>query len=1518
MPRIEKVRLAGIKYDSMRKQYADTTLDFINGSEPQHTLLALMNGGGKGLLLQMLFQLLMPLTKWGAKNENRIEALFYNDHKQFVPYTFHVVIEWRLDTNPVKWLTTGIAVTAQEKASGVESGDSDAEGAEPRYMLYTQEYIKPGDYKIEDLPLIDAGTKKTASFQEWKEFLHKHRAQFTTYSANQTKDYFELLHSYDIDRKEWELLRDINRQEGGVEAFFRKGQDNHALFHHLIIPEISRHLTSTDEEGKIGTLLDIFKNNAKIAQNLPKLLKREDAFVHLLQLLEPLMGSMEQGAQHEGKHQLHSDEGNLIYHALREWKGDQEQEKLKWEQSKLDSELQLKGLQWQEDNLEYARKWKDWQSYQQQASDTELKLVDAEQQLKEHVKQEVLQHTSLLWNERQLLLRDCRLIQDQVLELQQQSEHKDLQQEIQAVLPLLEAQWKQVSGHWALALAVYGQELIGLKGTQDDVQAQNERLNHEINTLSEQIGGLNTKLQLWSNEAMTMVQRFGQAANEKPEVLVKQLEGVWEQRSEALRGLYLEKQQGETEKEARIKERQSLQTTIEYLQKEWNQTSLKRDQKRLEEKQLAHRLAAFLRMAFDWAPAASRQWLQEKKQELEQYIVLKKAGLISQQQAFWTHQLDTVLAQHEFWIPNQEVSTLKSALEAQGLIVAYGTELLQSMSYEQSLKLLSTTPLLPYGVVLLKKEWRKVDLAQLRSLLLRAPVPIFLRETMEAAPVLSSTLMEPDMGVFPLHNGSLLLREAGLRMSIEQERYKQWQNSLNEQTSILQENIGLFKEQIEQGEALHAELELSSAQADSLALGLALDQLTGEIQSHAELETNIAQQLTLITERLKVTEASIDSIRKEATQCEVDLKTLRDWVVKCKDYKQWRLQKKSLLAEKLGLQSKQTANATLIQEIAKDLLTLERAAMQWKETQKRLLQQLKTPLAAIDFNFELSHESFNESANKPAAVLFAQDHSSNLSHLLTKWQGLSQTLEQNNMELVKLNMTLAHKKEGIKGKENELDLLYGEWRQESIPELALEVLRSEWEKAKGIKLTKERELQVYKNEHLAFVVQAKLVSEDAERLSRKNNQKHNRISEVWEDKDLSLLEAELKLSLDKAYALLDECRQLLASSERSLTNLGYLMKLIVSQTISQTSVYEIPAVIRQGVKLGADQLVNQWIEQNKRLADKRGTLRAAILSNKEHFLQTIRAQAWDSELKNSLQQTLLPVQWDQYDTTLELLRSMKEHAQYEIETLLLDKLKSEHARELWTSRASKHVISIIKSMRSMASRMTIVNQSGHRFPLVKMEMKQGDLPDREEDIQVLLKGYFVSCIEELLAKFENMENVPDATLAEWMNDSKIVLVALKNRYPVMYIYKPQTTNVFYYEAPKKHHYTEWETLNKGSITEAKGSGGQLLAARTLIMMMLLTHKRQIRQTKQWSILISDNPFGQAVSVHILDPIFAIAEVLHFQWVVLAPPELIKMDVSRRFPVFWELELKRSTQGETIIEQLQHGGRTFEDQLSLFE
>lgn len=85
MPRIERIRIAGLKYEKMLKKYEDMILDLCNEEGPSNTLITLMNGGGKGVLLQSIFQLLMPKAAWGKDNENQVEAFFHNHKKQLKP-----------------------------------------------------------------------------------------------------------------------------------------------------------------------------------------------------------------------------------------------------------------------------------------------------------------------------------------------------------------------------------------------------------------------------------------------------------------------------------------------------------------------------------------------------------------------------------------------------------------------------------------------------------------------------------------------------------------------------------------------------------------------------------------------------------------------------------------------------------------------------------------------------------------------------------------------------------------------------------------------------------------------------------------------------------------------------------------------------------------------------------------------------------------------------------------------------------------------------------------------------------------------------------------------------------------------------------------------------------------------------------------------------------------------------------------------------------------------------------------
>ena len=68
MPKIHRIRIVGLKYDGMQKQYKDTTFNFHNGETSTNGLIAMMNGGGKGVFLQTIFQILKPGTSWGKQN----------------------------------------------------------------------------------------------------------------------------------------------------------------------------------------------------------------------------------------------------------------------------------------------------------------------------------------------------------------------------------------------------------------------------------------------------------------------------------------------------------------------------------------------------------------------------------------------------------------------------------------------------------------------------------------------------------------------------------------------------------------------------------------------------------------------------------------------------------------------------------------------------------------------------------------------------------------------------------------------------------------------------------------------------------------------------------------------------------------------------------------------------------------------------------------------------------------------------------------------------------------------------------------------------------------------------------------------------------------------------------------------------------------------------------------------------------------------------------------------------------
>jgi hypothetical protein len=63
-------------------------------------------------------------------------------------------------------------------------------------------------------------------------------------------------------------------------------------------------------------------------------------------------------------------------------------------------------------------------------------------------------------------------------------------------------------------------------------------------------------------------------------------------------------------------------------------------------------------------------------------------------------------------------------------------------------------------------------------------------------------------------------------------------------------------------------------------------------------------------------------------------------------------------------------------------------------------------------------------------------------------------------------------------------------------------------------------------------------------------------------------------------------------------------------------------------------------------------------------------------------------------------------------------------------------------------------------------------------------------------------------------------------------------------------------------------------------------------------------------IHVLDPIFEIANKLNFQLIAFAAPEIIKVEISKHFPIFWALKIsgKEDLLPGSIVGRVIHGER----------
>lgn len=1492
MPRLCKIRIVGNKYDNFKKCYDNTVFDLTRELEPDHTLITMQNQSGKGVLMQLMSQIVLPNTKWGKNDGNKITGMFLNANKQFSPYTFHVILEWKLDTVPDKWLITGMCVTANKRSSIKEEEKDEKIGI--RYFLYTHEHYASDFYTIENLPAYSKEERKTVPYEEFEDFILKNKRDFRKFSETSAKntrsEYYQYLEGNGIYRSEWSILKLINKVEGGASDYFSKAKDNKGIFDEYIIPSISENLNNQFEENK-DTLKDIFKSNISITKNLPILINREADYKNLLTMLSPLIQDAQAGISYGLRKENSIISGNNLYCTLMSFQNNITIEKEKWVGEKRKTVDRKRELLFEKDNLEYAKQNRVKIEYEFEKLEQEKALVDVKVEIdvlaegkKKYEINKINIPRKIDINKRDNKLEEKkRLISS--LNLQ------DIEEEILKIDEVIRGKWKKTEASLTETSKQHKAYEVFLKAVEAELKRDINTLKGNQSSIKINLGIFNDSKGKFDKRQKELGVEFDPFRMVCPEILLEDIKK--ENEEEDKKCLDAETKITKFEKHINNHNIEKNKTEIQIEnykgKKEDLDTSCKKQ--KLQEEELFLEVLDMCKLE-DFEETYSEGFLQNKVFEISKTKEIKREKLNEIKKELWENSIDLTLNNKEYWIPNNDIDIIKSKIEGLSLKVVYGTQFLFSLSKEEQEKNLRICPMLPFSLVIRDAvDWGIISKNLSEDLFLRSMVPIYLR-----------TEMDVEAG-----ENFKLIHHEGLKFIGNNEMFQQWKESLSKKELDSRQAIKSIENSIDKMDRLINKIENMLKTESSNLLEQKIKEVEANINELSiKLNTTVAkinesQQKLIFYNNMK--EESYKGIKSLG----ISINKLEEFIdfkneIEIKGVQAAKDQEKLITLE-LTLTEKE-----MEKDENEDKKYLEQSSYgNWKINVNNKLKAIKEIIEEASFKEE-DNEEVQTSIQPNYINLEADDIFIEIEHR----KNLNLKIEEKNYQINALNDAIDELDLNIETRLKQLlklDMNWGKYVVDNLYQGTIELELESIAKRTRFKNTTLIELTSSIGTKKGLIMQ---IDVDIVRSARKINEEHHKTPQLWET--LNLEEKDIVLvdnicGNDKYLKEVEDIIEKLASRDVEMGRLVSEIKHFeeLDSTKGKTSEFQMDKI-----KNNEKNEVDQWIQNFKIIKEIINNHTIKAQGNFDQFLEELKRNLKDEILKRKIKEIIgEKTNIANFINNKDSFSSMREHAEKEISRVSTDKLKAEEAKEQWSSRAARQSIKIAECLREMVNKMVYVNVNNHAFKLVRLKGEEL-LPKEEEDIKVLLNEYFVECIEKLEKAGVDFDNLEDKTLEAYMSDRMIFSKALRGKYPVLEVYKMTEKNEFLYAKPNNTHYNTWGGINSGDGDSPEGSGGQTLSINTFIIMMLMNYrKKTVGNENPWTVLMLDNPFGKASGSHVLDPIFTIANKLNFQIIAFAAPEIIKTEISERFPIFWALQINEEQEkGKlgSVVGRVVHGGR----------
>ena len=1491
MPKLSKFRIINAHYAQMKNKHANTLIDLSKDNEAHHSLLTLENGCGKGVMNQLLSQLLLPETNWGENNGNRILDMFYNDKKEFHSYPMHIILEWQLDSKKPSWLITGMCITAEGKYS-----EEDEESVRLKYFSYiTKRDLSEANF-LKNIPLYS--NKKVLSYDDTKNYI-SNQPNYSMYSKtnmnNRTSSYYKRLNEYGIYKNEWEIMKDINTEEGGVSRYFNKAQDNTSLFNELIIPAIVENMKSDYDSQEV--LRNIFTSNLSIIENLPLLIKRSEDHKNIIYLISPLIKSINNVIRREKLLNNSFNKGMSFFKTIKALEEKNKDEKEKWKEILQKDKEKLVKSNFNKKSIEYSKDLKLNEELKNKLENVKSSIESNKNDLdklnkKSHIYKlneyliplNKLEEKSLLIKERINILLNEKSLKEKKKAIEKTEEKlKDDFENIKEFII------EKVNNH-------YGYKKY-LKKSLSDNKKILEDYNKKIDNLNIELSDIKYFLKEFNKLKDKVLEKYSLLELSMPTNIKNDIEIEIDKLKKDLKATDKNIVENKNNKDRLTENFNEIDRFI-YTKKE----KLKNLNKKYDE--IYKKESNIKKLIYKNIPEIDVEEMFNKRnlnkliQKVESLINEKEKRIDEISKKMWINNQDRVINTKDYWIPNEEIVNIQKIIKEKNISALSGMEFINlENSFDQKNNLLFNYPLLPYSMVVDNKKSYNKLVNILKDKHFRYPVPIYIREKMHKK---AKTPYE-------------VIQKGQKEMILSSNKFNNWLNSLNEEYDKYKKIKELLKNKINNLNILYNKLNEKQNRIFSIDLKVKIKELKENLKDK-EIE------LDNIKRKIEDKKNKIDNLENKKIKINNNLDKMSNNLVLINKYINMNIEKKDkeklkkkILTKKETFQDKIKKINNENEEINNNIFSINQLFKKYKDNIIRKIDKLES-FIKIDYKSLFNKKSDFSYKKEPNYLI----ENNKFWDLLDQRDDLLKSIKGKNSEIKILQNDLKNIIENKNDKVNKLEKLDENWTNYEILSLSIEKLNKMIVKTDHRIKEKNMKIQSLKQEFSKLEGKIESKNEYLNKFNATIKKEFGQVAKVFKNnldkKEIDIINNQnnLKRAIKKA----NEKIQKFDSKKETLFNLHTQITEKIHLDKNKGKLNEKYFDLKKINRLKTN--IEKWektYEDNKKSFLE---LENKYKEKKNNILDELKEMLKEEILKQKIVNAFQYFSNRKYIEIKSVLESIIKSSKNALNSIDKSKKQAEEIKSDWANRASGYIIKVSNSLKTMINSMIYVNENDYEFPLVKLKGKEV-LPDKKDDeLKYLLSDFFVDAVKKIKALDKPVQEVSNKEISKIVSTKKIFNYVLKGSYPTLLVYKMSEKNEFRSKKPSASYYETWDGITVGKGVSTEGSGGQKLSISTFLMMMLLNFKKSknLLDENLSTVLIMDNPFSNASSRHVLDPIFKIADQLGFQIIAFAPPEIVKEEISERFPVFWtmRLEMLQDSGINLLKNKLVYGGRRYKPEV----